>query len=109
MYVAALVVIASVLGRQRALIGRGGPRRVQGVPVRTVRRWLVFWSITLVATSFWTEAKAFLASPVDETTLPGALLARFGVTTETTTLTRMLRWIAPITTASVRAPIAMPV
>ena len=31
-----------------------------------------------------------------------------GATTETTTLTRMLRWIAPITTSSVRAPIAMP-
>jgi hypothetical protein len=40
--------------------------------------------------------------------LPGALLARFGVT-EAATLSRMLRWIAPITTASVRAPIAMPV
>lgn len=108
-YVAALVVIASVLGRQQSLVGRGAPRRVHGVPVRTVRRWLSFWSIAFVLTSFWTEAKAFVASPVDETMLPGSLLARFGVTTGTTTLTRMLRWIAPITTSSVRAPIAMAV
>lgn len=108
-YVAAVVVIASVLGRRQALLGRGAPRQVQGVPVRTVRRWLQWWSITFVLTSFWTDAKAFLASPIEETALPGALLARFGVTTERTTLTRMLRWIAPITTVSVRAPIAMAV
>jgi hypothetical protein len=106
-YVAALVVIASVLGRQQALVGRGAPRHVQGVPARTVRRWLAFWSITFVLTTFWAEAKAFLASPVEEAMLPGSLLARFGVTTEAATLTRMLRWIAPITTASVRAEIVM--
>lgn len=56
-YVAALVVIASVLGRHRALVGRGAPRRVEGVPVRTVRRWLAFWSVTFALTAFWKEAK----------------------------------------------------
>lgn len=108
-YVAALVVIASVLGRHRALVGRGAPRRVEGVPVRTVRRWLAFWSVTFALTAFWKEAKAFLASPVEEAMLPESLLARFGEPSETTTLTRLLRWIAPITTTSVRAEIAMPV
>jgi hypothetical protein len=108
-YVAALVVIASVLGRQQVLVGHGSRRRVEGVPVRTVRRWLEWWSITFVLTAFWNEAKAFLASPVEEAMLPGSLLACFGVTTEAATLTRMLRWIAPITTASCRAEIAMPV
>ena len=105
-YVAALVVVASVIGRERVLVGRGAPRQMAGVPARTVRRWLEWWSITFVFTSFWTEAKAFLASPVDEAMLPGTLLACFGVTTEASALTRMLRWIAPITTASVQAPIA---
>lgn len=108
-YVAALVVIASVHGRHLALVGRGTPRQVQGVPVRTVRRWFQWWSITFVLTTFWTEAKALLATPVDEAMLPGSLLVRFGVTTEAATLTRMLRWIAPITTTSVRAQIAMAV
>jgi hypothetical protein len=107
-YVAVLVVVASVIGRERTLVGRGAPRQVQGVPVRTVRRWLDFWSITFVLTTLWTETKAFVASPVDEAMLPGSLLARFGVTTEATTIMRMLRWIAPITTLSVRAQIAMP-
>lgn len=108
-YVAALVVIAGVIGRERVLLGRGAPRQVAGVPVRTVRRWLGWWSITFVLTSFWTEAKAFLVSPVDEAMLPGTLLARFGPPAEMSALTRMLRWIAPITSASVRAPIAMAV
>lgn len=108
-YVAALVVIASVLGRQRSLVGRGAPRRVEGVPVRTVRRWLTFWSVTFTLTAFWTGAKGFLASPVEEARLPGSLLVRFGAPSETTTIRRLLRWIAPITTTSVRAEISMTV
>jgi hypothetical protein len=50
-YASVLVVIASVIGRERVLIGRGLPRQVQGVPVRTVRRRLAFWSITFVLTT----------------------------------------------------------
>jgi len=104
-YVAAIVVLASVLGRRQSLVGHGTPRRVEGVPVRTVRRWLMFWSVTFTLTAFWSEAKSFLAPPVEEAMLPGSLLARFGADGGTA-LTRMLRWIAPITTESVRAEIA---
>lgn len=108
-YVAGLVVIASARGRCVGLGGRGAPRRVEGVPVRTVRRWLAFWSVTFALTTFWKEAKAFLASPVDEAMLPESLIVCFGEPSETTTLTRLLRWIAPVTTTSVRAEIAMAV
>jgi hypothetical protein len=106
-YVAVLVVIASVRGRDNALVGRGARRRVDGVPVRTVRRWLGWWSGAFLLTAFWREAKGLLAAPVDEAALPGSLLERLGEPS-TATLTRLLHLIAPITTTSVRARIAMP-
>lgn len=107
-YVAVLVVVASVVGRERALVGRGAPRRVEGVPVRTVRRWLDWWNFTFALTTLWKEAKGLFAMPVDTVTLPGSLLERLGAP-RATALTRLLRLIAPITTASVRAAIVMPV
>ena len=106
-YVAVLVVLASVLGRERQIVGRGSDRRVEGVPVRTVRRWIDWWQIAFVLGQFWTEAKGLFATPVDETALPTSLLARFAVPT-TSAVTAMLRLIAPITTASVEASMAMP-
>lgn len=106
-YAAVIVVVASVIGRAQALVGRGAPRQVAAVPVRTVRRWLNWWNVAFALTSFWKEAKGFFATPVEEATLPGSLLARFGAPSAMT-LTLLLRLIAPITTASVRAAIAMP-
>lgn len=107
-YVAALVIIASVVGRRIERVGRGAPRRVHDVPVRTVRRWLDWWSVPFALSAFWKEAKGLFASPVEEAELPGSLLARLGEAS-TATLTRLLELIAPITTRSVRAGIVMPV
>lgn len=107
-YVAVIVVVASIIGRHGALVGRGAPRRIEGVPVRTVRRWHSWWSVAFALTSFWKEAKGFFATPIDEAVLPGSLLERFGAPSATA-LTQLLRLIAPVTTESVRAAIAMPV
>ena len=107
-YVALVVVVASIVGRELATKGEKLPRQVEGVPARTVRRWLDWWSITFALMEFWREAKGLLASPVDEAMLPGSLLDRLGAPGGTT-LTRLLRLIAPITTTSVEAEIVMAV
>lgn len=104
-YFAVLVIVASVTGLGTALVGRGRPTRVHGVPVRTVRRWLLWWQTVFALGAFWTEARAFFATPVEESALPASLLARFG--DGTTEMEKMLRFLAPITTTSVRARIAM--
>jgi hypothetical protein len=106
-YVAVVVVVASVVGKQIDLVGRGRPRHIEGVPVRTVRRWIEWWRIGFALSAFWSEAKGFFATPIEETELPSSLLARLGEP-NATTLTRLLAFISPITTTSVRARIAMP-
>ena len=107
-YIATVVVVASVLGRAQSLVGRGAPRAIVNVPVRTVRRWLAWWEIPFVLTAFWKEAKGFFATPINEAMLPASLLACFAEPAREA-LSRLLRLIAPITTLSVRASIAMPV
>lgn len=103
-YFAALVVIASAIGRDTQLVGRGRVREVKGVPVRTVRRWLVWWQTVFALSAFWTEAKALFASPVAIERLPASLLG--GIAGEDT-LRRTLALIAPVTTTSMRARIEM--
>lgn len=102
-YFAALVVIVSAVGRSGVVVGRGRPREVRGVPVRTVRRWLAWWETAFALSTFWGEAKALFAEPITIEQLPASLLARFG----DDALGRTLALIAPITTTSVRTRIGM--
>jgi hypothetical protein len=104
-YIAVLVIVASAAGRSMRLTGRGRPRSVQGVPARTVRRWLDWWQTVFALGAFWLEAKACFATPVDASELPVSLLERFGV--GNVALERLLRFTAPITTGSTSARIAM--
>ena len=104
-YVAVLVILASAQARSMRLSGRDRPRQVQGVPTRTVRRWLDWWQTVFALGAFWSEAKGLLATPVDIGELPASLLQRFG--SGAVALEKLLRFTAPITTTSVRTRIAM--
>lgn len=104
-YAAVWVVVASVAGQSMTLTGRGRPRRVHGVPTRTVLRWLLWWQTVFALGAFWSEAQSFFATPVAIAQVPASLLERFGGGPEA--LEKMLRFTAPITTGSVRARIAM--
>jgi hypothetical protein len=79
---------------------------VHGVPARTVRRWLEWWQVVFALSAFWTEAKAFFATPVEVASLPASLLARFEGD-RPQALEKLLRFVAPITTTSVKSRIAM--
>jgi hypothetical protein len=102
-YFAALVVIASTIGREAVLVGRGRTREVRGVPVRTVRRWLWWWQTAFAQSAFWKEAKAHFAVPVLVERLPASLLERFA----DNALERTLGFISPITTTSVSTRFAV--
>jgi len=106
--VGAVVIVASLAGRAARAPGRGPPRRIEGVPARTVRRWLTWWQTVFVLGSFWVEAKAFFATPVEIAQLPTSLLARF-CRAGPAAIESLLRFVAPVTTESVRARISMAV
>lgn len=98
-YLGAVVVLVSAL--------RCGPTPVRlryleqrvGVNRRTVARWRKWWCEQFIATSFWRAAGGRLMPPVSPTQLPASLLERFaGAARER--LVSLLRFIAPLTTAS---------
>lgn len=74
-YVEAVVFLASA-----AAVLAGALTEVSketGVPVRTLRRWLGWWSTVFVETRTWTELRArFTPPPPDEAELPKSLLER---------------------------------
>lgn len=102
-YFAALVMIASAVGRDTVLAGRGRPRDVRGVPVRTVRRWLGWWQTVFALSTFWSEAKARFARAIVVERLPASLLDRLSGDA----IRRALVLLAPITTTSVQSRIGM--
>jgi hypothetical protein len=107
-YVGAMVIVASVAGQAVRALGRRSTRSIAGVPVRTVRRWLTWWQTVFALGAFWSEARAFFATPVEIAELPSSLLARFSHRSAAA-LEKLLRFTAPITTDSVRARISMSV
>jgi hypothetical protein len=96
-YLGAVVIVASILSR--VLRGAAEIRRVTGVPARTTRRWLEWWSGPFVTTEVFLTLCARLIG-VDIGALPESILARFaGSPVEK--VVRMLAQLAPLTTGSV--------
>jgi hypothetical protein len=107
-YVGAVVIVASLVGRAALTPGCRPPRRIEGVPTRSVRRWLTWWQTVFALGSFWVEAKAFFATPVEIAQLPTSLLTRF-CRAGPGAIESLLRFVAPVTTESIRARISMAV
>ncbi len=83
------------------------PRRAQrlheslGVTVRTLKRWRAWWLTTFVATAFWRAVHGRFMPSVPVETLPASLLERFRGSDQRSRLVHLLRFICPLTTASV--------
>ena len=101
-----LIVVASVTGQAAHAGARGAGPRIDGVPRRTVRRWLWWWQTVFALSSFYAEAKGFFWRPPEPANLPASLLACFGGV-GASRMEKMLRFIAPVTTTSLRTRIAM--
>ena len=76
-------------------------RRLLGVDRRTVRRWQRWWRGIFPRTALWSVERGRLLPPVDESALPGSLLARFtgGLHEQ---LIAVLRFVSPLTTGQAR-------
>jgi hypothetical protein len=96
-YGAAVVVVMSAERGSRSRLAK--LRAWVGVSWRTLKRWAAWWQVDFPATRFWRTACGHLAPPPpSSTSLPAALLERFGDGEEA--LVAMLRFIAPITTGT---------
>ena len=101
-YLAAVVVLISIMQHGTAAPRMRRLRELMGVDRRTVERWREWWRNTFTASPFWQIARAVFMPPVDQDQLPSALLERF-TGDDTDKLIALLRFLAPITGCQVHA------
>lgn len=97
-YLAAVVVLASVLrqGPTPARVAR--LRELLGVRADTLARWHRWWRDVFVRTAFWKGARGRFGQPVADTDLPRDLLARFSGDS-LSQLIALLRFLSPLTSS----------
>jgi hypothetical protein len=98
-YLGAVVVLVTAMfhgltaGRARRI------RELFDVSERTLGRWRKWWREQFAASPFWKSFRARFSPPVEETTLPLSMVARFGGPESHDALIATLRFISPITTS----------
>jgi hypothetical protein len=95
-YLAAVVVVVSVMRHGATPDRMRRIREVVGVDRRTVERWRLWWRTSFVDSPFWRAAAAMFARPVSAAGLPATLWARFRGDDERR-LVALLRFLTPIT------------
>jgi hypothetical protein len=96
-YLGAIVILVSMFGR--VLASAAEIRQVTGVPARTVRRWLGWWSGPFVSTDVFIAVCAQLIGVAVEE-LPASIVLRL-VGSPPEKVRAMLALLAPLTTGSV--------
>jgi len=98
-YLGAVVVLVTALRHGTTPRRLARLRALLGVNAQTLARWRTWWRTTFTRSRFWKAARGALGTPVAETALPSSLLARFAGGAHER-LVGVLRFLAPITTAS---------
>ncbi|MGH8269805.1 MAG: hypothetical protein ACRES1_07045 [Steroidobacteraceae bacterium] len=71
------------------------------VSARTLKRWRIWWQRDVQRTSFWQSVRERFVPQVAAEALPQSLLERFQGPTCHERLEQLLRFVAPLSTASV--------
>jgi len=98
-YIGAVVILASAIAL--TAMTASAIVRATGVPARTTRRWSRWWQGPFTTTSPFVDLSARLVPAPERRRLPVSLLHRLAVD-PSVAITKLLAWLAPITTTSSR-------
>jgi len=95
-YLAVIVVLASIarLGMTGALAAKLD--RILGVPCRTVGRWSHWWRNAFDKTACWQSGRSLFMPPVATDQLPGSLMERFQASAAADQMRLLLRFLTPL-------------
>jgi hypothetical protein len=96
-YVGAVVVVASVVALAAA--SARAAERATGIAARTTRRWLRWWRGPFTTSAPFVALTARLLPSFSRSVLPTSVLERLGGE-PAARITKLLAWMAPITTTS---------
>lgn len=100
-YLGAVVVLVTALQAGITPLRAQRLHELLGVTVRTLKRWRSWWRTRFVATAFWRAVHGRFVPSVPVETLPASLLERFRGPDQQSRLVQLLRFVCPLTTASV--------
>jgi hypothetical protein len=103
-FCAAAVVLVTLLRHGPTPERLSRIRQLTGVSARTVARWRIWWQSAVPRTWWWSTARGFLRRPVAEHSMPTSLLHAFTTGNEKAELIALLRFVSPLTSASVLHP-----
>jgi hypothetical protein len=95
-YVALALILVAPPGRCAA----GAIEGLPAVSARTVKRWRRWWQRDFQRTAFWRSVRAHVMPPVAAEALPCSLRERFQGPSDRERLEQLLRFICPLSTAS---------
>ena len=101
-YFAAVVVLVSVLRQGPTPMKISQLEELVGASAQTIHRWRRLWLETFGRSRFWAAARAHFRTPVDEKSLPLALLQAFDGEGEQVALVRLLCFLRPLTLSTAR-------
>ncbi len=101
-YLGAVIVLVTALNAGITPARAARLRELLGVTVRTLKRWRTWWRTTFVVTPFWRAVQGRFIPPVNLDGMPATLLERFRGADERSRLLRLLRFVCPLTTTSLR-------
>jgi hypothetical protein len=96
-YIGAVVIVASAIALTTMAVS--AVVRATGVPARTTRRWQRWWRGPFTSSATFVDLSARLVPAPERGRLPTALLERLAVDSSAA-VTKLLAWLAPITTTS---------
>jgi hypothetical protein len=99
-YLGAIVVLVSAMRHGVTPWRANELCKLCGASPRTLERWRKWWTETFSTSPFFRAARGRLRGEVEVNRLPASLVACFGAASNGCTVTRMLAFIAPITTNS---------
>jgi hypothetical protein len=99
-YVAAVVLLLPASGHRLPPNVVATLRKAVGPSLRTLRRWLTWWTKTFTRMPFWKVARARLMPVLDEAALPASLVERFASGDDYADVEHALAFIGPVTTAT---------
>jgi hypothetical protein len=95
-YVGAVVMVATAVALTAMTVAAAF--RATGVPARTTRRWSRWWRGPFTTSRPFVELSARMVPALEHARLPISLLERLAGD-HAATVTRLLTWLAPLTTA----------
>jgi hypothetical protein len=95
-YVAVMLMLCSAPGGSAAR----GIAELLAIPARTLSRWRAWWHGDFQRTRFWHSVSARFVPPLPEGGLPQSLLDRFQGSTCPERMAQLLRFLSPLSTAS---------